>query len=48
MSAELLSLARQYPVEQSYLIYSSDIKQTVSDIQLLNYREITSIYSDLE
>jgi predicted AAA+ superfamily ATPase len=35
-------------INKSYLIYSGDIKQTVSGVQLLNYRDITSIYGDLD
>lgn len=35
-------------VKRSYLVYSGNIKQSISDIQLLNYRDITSIYEDIE
>lgn len=35
-------------VKQSYLVYSGDIKQTISDIQLLNYKDVTSIYQGIE
>ncbi len=35
-------------ISKSYLIHSGDIKKTISDVQLLNDRDITSIYDDLE
>lgn len=34
-------------VDQSYLVYSGDITQTVSGTQLLNYKNISRIYEEL-
>jgi uncharacterized protein len=35
-------------INQSYLIYAGDIKQTIADTQLLNYKNITNIYENIE
>jgi hypothetical protein len=34
-------------INKSFLVYSGDVIQTVSDIQLLNYRNVTSIYDQI-
>ena len=35
-------------INRSYLVYSGDMKQSVSGIQILNYRNISSIYEEIE
>ncbi|MDQ2994086.1 MAG: ATP-binding protein [Pseudomonadota bacterium] len=35
-------------IKKSYLVYSGNIKQFVADVQLINYREISSIYTEME